>query len=353
MGDLEIWYIIFALRQEGDPTTPLIILNQGLPLEVAKIIYQISSEIYSIFMILFLFGQDTYRSRQRLKEIIEEYKRANPNWLDFNKIDAGNPDINIFDEFRRSIDTVSMFGNKKLIIIESIFSASEWHQNEVLIFFKKRNLEQDKDIAIIFWVEEADSKSALFNFLKQKAKIQEFNYLQGFQLKDWISDYISRNKGKIENSAVEKLIQYIGSDLWRMSNELDKLLSYNKLIKVENIEFLIKPEVDLNIFEMVDALGQKNKSKALKLFNQHLKKGEDEFYLFSMFIYQIRNLLKVKTGGGKDLHPFVFKKTQLQAKNFSFEELKKIYRKLLEIDLDVKTGKTDIKTALEMFIVAL
>jgi DNA polymerase III delta subunit len=106
---------------------------------------------------------------------------------------------------------------------------------------------------------------------------------------------------------------------------------------------------------MVDALGQRNRSRAIQLFNQHIKKGEDESHLFSMFIYQIRNLIKVKSGpmAKLDMHPFVIKKTNQQARNFSFEDLKKIYQKLLEIDLDVKTGKTDIKTALEMFIASI
>jgi DNA polymerase-3 subunit delta len=121
------------------------------------------------------------------------------------------------------------------------------------------------------------------------------------------------------------------------------------------VELLVKPEIDLNIFEMVDALGQKDKSKTLKLFNQHLKQGDDEQYLFSMFVYQIRNLIRVKAPqiGRLDMHPFVIEKSRKQARNFSFEDLKKIYQKLFEIDLSVKTGKINIKSALETFIVEL
>ena len=76
-------------------------------------------------------------------------------------------------------------------------------------------------------------------------------------------------------------------------------------------------------------------------------------YLLDRFVYQFRNLIKVKTGKCADLHPFVFRKTQSQARNFSFEELKKIYRKLLEIDLDMKTGRVDARTALELFVTEL
>lgn len=299
-----------------------------------------------------------------MKNIIEEHKKTNPNWFDFIRIDINDKtpgpeglkarrEIEIFEQIRQSIDTVSMFDEKKLLIIENIFSANKELQEDILEFLKNRNLETDKDRIIIFWDEEIDKKSILYKFLKSRAKVQEFEPLKRTQLKNWIRNYVVEQKGKIEDLVAEKLIEYVGKDLWRMSNEINKLLNYNKDIKVEYIELLIKPEIDLNVFEMVDALGYKNKNKVLKIFNQFLEKREDETYLLTMFIYQIRNLIKVKTGGRLDLHPFVIRKSRQQARNFSFEDLKKIYYQLLTIDFDIKTGKTDPKVGLELFLTAL
>jgi len=314
-------------------------------------------------MILFLYGLDTYRSRGEMKRIIEDYKKANPNWLNFIRIDAGDNasgpeglkarrEIEIFEQIRQTAETVSMFNEKKLIVIEEIFQQSKYFQEELLNYLKEKKLDSDKNNIIIFWAEKIDS-GELFQFLEKKANVQEFKLFKGNQLKSWIKDYVSKQKGKIENSAVEKLVEYVGSDLWRMSNEINKLLNYNKTIKIEDIELLIKPEIDLNIFNIVDALGYKNKNKVLKLFKQYLEKGEDEAYLLSMFIYQIRNLIKVKSGGKLDMHAFVIQKTRQQVKNFSWNDLKKIYSQLLTIDFDVKTGRTDIRSALEVFLVNL
>jgi DNA polymerase-3 subunit delta len=309
-------------------------------------------------MIIFLYGQDTYRSREEIKRIIEEYKKANQSWLDFVRIDANDNEADFFEQVCRSVDTISMFSQVKLIIIENTFSTNKEFQKDVLEFLKKRNLEKDKDTIIIFWDEEVNQKNNLFKILKTKTKCQEFKPLKGEQLKSWIKEYINEKKGKIEIKAVDKLVDYVGSDLWRMSNEINKLISFKKQdtrnrIQIEDIELLVKPEIDLNIFEMVDALGHKNKNKVLNLFRKYLEKGEDELYLLAMFIYQIRNLLRVKAGGKLDIHPFVIKKVGQQAINFSFEDLKKIYYQLLTIDFDIKTGKTDSKTALELFVTAL
>jgi len=303
-------------------------------------------------MIIFLYGPDTYRSRQKLKEIVEEYKKNHPSGLNFIRINFSEKNL---DDFRRAAETVSMFDEKKLIVVEGVFQQPEYFQEQLIDYLKKKKIDSDKDVVVVFWAEETESKNKIFQFLKKNARAQEFKLLRPYQLREWIKKYVKEKEGSINNIAIEKLINYVGNDLWRMSNELDKLLNYSKSVEVENIELLIKPEIDLNIFEMVDALGQKNKSKALRLFNQHIKKGEDESYLFSMFIYQIRNLIKVKSGpvAKLDMHPFVIRKTNQQARNFSFEELKKIYQKLLEIDLDVKTGKADVRTALEMFIAGI
>jgi len=301
-------------------------------------------------MIYFLFGQDTYRSRQKMKEIIEEYKKRHQSGLNFIKLDFNEKE---FSDLKQTIETVSMFDEKKLVVLEGVFQQSAYFQEELLNYLKKRKIDSDKDSIVIFWAEKIDEKNKLFQFLRKKAKIQEFKLLQPSKLKEWVKKHIKEQGGSIENQAIEKLIDCIGNDLWRMSNELDKLIAFDKKVKKENVEKLVKSKIDTNIFETIDALGQKNKKQALKLIHGHLKKGESEMYLLDRFVYQFRNLIKVKSGGKLDMHPFVVKKTSQQAKNFSFEELKKIYQKLLEIDLGIKTGKIDARTAIELFITDL
>jgi DNA polymerase III delta subunit len=89
--------------------------------------------------------------------------------------------------------------------------------------------------------------------------------------------------------------------------------------------------------------------------SDYFEKGEDEIRLLGMFVYQFRNLIKVKSAPLENLglHPFVLRKTREQAKNFSFEELKKIYYQLLTIDFDIKLGKVNSTAALELFVAGI
>jgi len=244
-----------------------------------------------------------------------------------------------------------------MIVLEDMLQQPESFQEELLNYLREKKLESNENNKIIFWTEKI-KLGKLSQFLKKKAKTEEFKLLQPYKLREWIKRYAREQGSEIENQAIEKLIDYIGSDLWRMSNEINKLISYKTqiakgkgLIENEDIEILVKPKIDINIFNIIDALGQKNKKQALKLVHNYFKKGESWEYLLNRFIYQFRNLIKVKTGGGKDLHPFVFRKTDRQADNFTFQDLKKAYRELLEIDINIKKGKIEPRTALEMFIV--
>jgi DNA polymerase-3 subunit delta len=317
-------------------------------------------------MLIFLYGKDTFRSKEELRKMIEENKKANTDWVDFIRIDAGDKQMEVFKELKQTTDTMSMFSSNKMVIVENVFDLNQDDQKEILEFLKKKKFENNNNTTIIFWAE--DVSGDLSKYLKSKAECKEFRSLEGAQLKKWVKDFVEEQKGSIDNSALERLVEWVGNDLWRMSNEINKLISYNPTIRLEGVELLIKPEIDLNIFDLVDAIGYKNKAKALKLFNQHIEDGANEHYLLSMIVSQIRNLIKIKTrlwrGSPTEskaatvpndlgMHPFVFRKTSQQAEKFTFEALKKIYYQLMTIDFESKLGKADIKIAIEKFITDL
>ena len=79
----------------------------------------------------------------------------------------------------------------------------------------------------------------------------------------------------------------------------------------------------------------------------------------SLIIFQFRTLLIVndliekKQKSSKFIHPFVFKKAYCNAKKFTFEELKKIYQAIFQLDLDIKNGKIKPEIALDLLIIDL
>lgn len=325
-------------------------------------------------MIIFLFGEDSFRSNQKLNEIKNKFMFS-------DKSGSGLSVFNYADEKEASrkiteaINTPNLLAPKRLIICQNTISASSLEEQKIILEFlkKKKNLSEDKDAVVIFWESDAPKKNnALYKFLTDKKngiKSQGFEKLVGIKLEAWILKLIKDNNAQasISKSALSKLIAYCGEDNFLMFNEIQKLVSYadSEMISEKDVDLLVKANLNGNIFLLVDILGANNKKEALRLFHEHLQKGDDPFYLLSMFLYQFRNMLKIsdlyEKGNRAEfdiaritkLHPFVVKKTLSQMRNFTFQKLKDIYQKLGEIDTDVKTGKVEIKLALDKFIVEI
>lgn len=315
-------------------------------------------------MIIFLYGQDTYRSHQKLSEIIESYKKIHKSGLNLRYVEGG--DFN-FEDAKNETQTISMFDEKKLIIFKNALDKLK-EEDKALDFFKKFIASQD--IIVVYEEKEADKRLSLVKFLGKESKVQEFQFLDGPKLKTWAKSQIDDYGGKIDPLAMEKLIEYVGSDLWWMKNEIEKLVNYKngKAISVADVDLLVKPKIEPEIFKTIDAIAFNSKwsgkKQALKLLHDHLEKGDHPLYLLSMINFQFRNLLIIKDLMEKNvpyysipkitkMHPFVVKKTYEQAGKFTFQELKKIYQKIFQVDLSIKTGKINPTAALDFLIVSI
>lgn len=315
-------------------------------------------------MYFLLYGPDTYRSRRKLNEIKEKFGQKNMAEINLNIIDGTKTNL---EEIDKTCQPLPFLAEKRMVIIENLLSGhkSKDLKDKVANYLKKI---PDYTIVVFYESEEIDEKLELFKKLIKEKNSQKFNLLSGIQLERWIKNETEKWGGKIEPAAIKWLTLAIGNNLWRMENEIKKLVLYkNKnVITVGDAKKLITPEIEINIFNLIDALGQKNLQKALTETKNMRKKGENEIYIFSMIVYQIRNLILIKNLLTKkpnlsplviskktSLHPFVIKKTILQAKNFTLEKLKNIYQKLADFDIAIKTGKMEPETALNLLIIEI
>ncbi len=305
-------------------------------------------------MIILLYGADTFRSREKLKEVVNEYQakhQSGLNLLRFNK-----PSM---EEIRQSVEMVSMFEEKKLLILENVLADKKFSE-DFFAYAKKNKLKDNSEVILVFYQSD---KLAISKFKKQLSMQQEFKQLSGWELTDWVKKRAKKHRAEINNLAVNKLIAYTGQDLWQLDNELQKLSSYKAggLVQPEDVDKMIKAKADINIFKTLDALAAKDKKKALRLLHEHLTEGENEIYLLSMLVYQLRILLRLKDLIDKGtpyselakitkLHPYVIKKNSSQLRNFSMDQLKRIYQSLLELDLQIKTGRLDGLIGLDLLI---
>lgn len=324
-------------------------------------------------MIIFFYGEDSFRLKQKIQELKKRFLEK----------DTAGSGLSVFDfaekaEARKIISTfgtANLLSPKRFVIVENIISdGQKSDQDEMLEYLRtNKTLVKNDDVVVVFCENGQPRKNSTFyKFLEKKEsgiKVQKFEKLTGSKLSEWIMRRINEldEKSGIAKDALGNLILFVGSDTGKLEMEMQKLVNYasGRVIETTDVRLLVKAYVDNNIFQTIDALANGDKKKALGLLHRHIEDGENAFYIFSMFIYQFRNFAKVidlKENQGMNeadivralkLNPFVVKKCLWQAQKFPMSRLKKIYQKLVEVDMEVKTGKMKMELALDRFIVEL
>ncbi len=322
-------------------------------------------------MIIFLYGEDAFSSKRKVADIKQKYLNSDKSGSGLSVFDC-EEDRDATKKIMSTAFTANLLSPKRLIVVENMlgtFLAEEQKIMQEFLKKKGKTLIEDGDTVIVFWEGSQPKKSgALYKFLEKNAKSQNFSKLSGVKLQQWVLRGLIEidPAAKISKLALEKLIVYCGEDNFVLFSEMQKLASYadGKMIEEKDVEKLVRAKIDGNIFTMVDAIGANNKKQALGMLHKHLEKGDDPFYILSMFFYQFRNMLKVadlKEQGMPEyeiarvtkLHPFVVKKSLAQVSRLPLAKLKTIYQKLGELDTDVKTGHIEIKLGLDKFVVEL
>jgi len=321
-------------------------------------------------MIIFLYGTDSFRCLEKLNDLKNNYLQKNDSGTDLSVLDYG--EASSLRPLKDIFAAQGLFSNKKLVIIKnSMTKGSPEQQKDILAILKAdTTLEKDADTVIIFFEAGSPKKNgALYKFLFKSAKKQEFTALEGISLANWAIDYAKNlsPQATFSKIALSMLLAATGSDLYVLSNEINKLVNYriDSEITDKDIILLVKSKVDSTMFETIEALSSGNKSRALALFHEQIAKGEDVFYVLSMYTYQIRTLLKIgdfywqgmtnapQIAQASGIHPYVVQKSLSQIRNLSEEKTKQMLRDLAEIDFNAKTGKVDPILALDTFIVSL
>lgn len=332
-------------------------------------------------MIIFLYGKDGYRLKQNIEKIAEEHKKKNASGMSFSVLDFGEATGDQLEKLENLIKTTTFFDEKRLIILKNTFMAGK----EITAIAKTWDLAGDKQRIAVF-AENFDEKELakkdknFFEFLSVKPNlVKTFKFLGDKELEKWAAGEIEKSGISIRPEALKKLIYYASGTsrndrepmtTWQIKQEIEKLANYKAggfkagPIETSDIELLVAPKTDLNIFEVTDAFASMNKTKAILSLYKHLEAGTDPYSVFSMLVFQFRNLLRIKSmltsaipyadiARKTGLHPFVVKKSYEQCKKFDLDELKWAYSRLAQMEIDTKNGKADIAEDLYQFVFSL
>ncbi|MEK7609428.1 MAG: DNA polymerase III subunit delta [Patescibacteria group bacterium] len=320
-------------------------------------------------MLILYYGENSFLIQEKLARIKEAYRNKFKSGLNFFKFDL---EENCGD-LKPSLESRSMFGEKKLIFLRGVLSVPESQWEEVgKILDAVGGLDKSEDVILVAYDFTTTPTSAALKkrleFFNAKGKVSEFRNYDKPMLIDWCLKKAAGENIKIARGDLAYLINGLGCDTHRVWNEIAKLARYGQgAIAKADIDRLVVFDVVSSNFKVTDALMAKNAPLALKSLEDQWAKNEEPILVLGAIVWQFRILLKLAggfstaLGAGKftsageaakklKLNPWVVKKSSAALRNFSLIELRNIYHNLAQIDLSVKTGERDGREALTDFV---
>ena len=300
-----------------------------------------------------LIGPNYFLLKQNLDKLTTEFINKHGK-LAVEKVDAEEVTT---DELIDSVRNISLLEPNKLVIIKNI-------QNNKELTTQLDNLLDNvpENNKIIFVISKPDKRATYYKLLKQKTDMQEFSEAVSADTPNWIIEEVSSRGGDISRKNANLLAQRIGTNQNLLSNEIDKLLCYDKNITQESIELLCDPLPQSSIFELLDTAFSGDSKKAQLLYEEQRKQRVEPLAILGMIAWQLHIFAIIKTAGNSSaqeiaknakLNPFVVRKSMQTAKNISLAKLRELIHEALQLDIKLKSEPIDADSAMRLFLLRL
>ncbi|MFY0714261.1 DNA polymerase III subunit delta [Seonamhaeicola sp. NFXS20] len=205
-------------------------------------------------------------------------------------------------------------------------------------------------LVINYKYKKIDKRKALYKALKKKGVVFESKKLYENQVADWIRRVLSPKGYAITPKAAQMLVEFLGTDLSKINNELEKLqiiLPKETQISPEHIEENIGISKDFNNFELRKAIGEKNAVKAYRIVNYFAENPKDNpmvvtvsllFNFFSQLLqfHGLKDKSPRNVASALKINPYFVNEYITAARNYPMRKVSAVVATLRKFDVKSK-----------------
>ena len=310
--------------------------------EVLKIVNDIKGG--NIKPIYFLMGEEPYYI-DKLSDYIEE-KVLTEEEKGFNQTVLYGRDVTI-EDIISTAKRYPMMAERQVVIVKE---AQDLIRTIDKLESYADNPMSTTVLVFCYKYKTLDKRKKLTKLLAKVGVVFESKKLYENQVGDWIKRVLAGKKYTIEPKATAMLVEFLGTDLSKINNELEKLqiiLPVGSAITPKHIEENIGFSKDFNVFELRKALGERNQLKAYTIAENFAQNPKDNpmmvttSLVFGFFI-QLLKYHGLKDRNPKNVaavlgvNPFFLKEYDVALKNYPMKKVSQIVGALRDIDVKSK-----------------
>jgi DNA polymerase-3 subunit delta len=294
--------------------------------------------------IYFLFGEEPYYidklSQFIEKNVLTEEEKA------FNQMVLYGKEVSI-DDIVGHAKRYPMMADKQVIIVKE---AQELSRTIEQLVDYAENPQPTTVLVLCYKYKKLDKRKKLYKSVSKHGILFESKKLYENQVSEWLRKVLHGKGYSISHKAAIVLVEYLGTDLSRISKELDKLtlvLPKESQITPADIEEHIGISKDYNNFELKKAIGEKNVLKATRIINYFAQNPKDNPFVLTVtllhnFFSQLLQYHGLNDHSPKNVasalrvNPYFVGEYQIAAKNYPMKKVSSIVSHLREMDLKGK-----------------
>lgn len=267
--------------------------------------------------------------------------------------------------------TVPFLEELKIIILKNpkfLTKSATSTKDEIKAMLKYLKNPCDSTLLIIDATNTVINQSnEIYKMLKNVSRIIDYPDPEEIELKGWIVRSFDANGIDIKDDALTLLLEYIGDDQARLSQEIDKLSSYvgkGGTIRKEDIKLLVPKNINNEIYLLIKAIINHDLALTNQIYDNLITHTKDSLTIFSLISNKFKELLStyrlLKYGYSQsDIAKFYNVSTGKayyivqEARAFKLSDLEFYIDKLAELDYQIKSGKLDKTIGLELLLLKL
>jgi DNA polymerase-3 subunit delta len=205
-------------------------------------------------------------------------------------------------------------------------------------------------LVIAYKYKKVDQRKGFAKSVAKAGVVFESSRLYDNKIPAWINGQVSLKGYSIRPDACQLLAEYLGTDLGRIVNELEKLvinLPKEKPIDTALIERNIGISKDYNIFELQNALGSRDITRANRIVNHFAANTKQNpmivvltvlfgYFMKIMIYHQLKDKSDKNAASALSVNPYFIKDYVIAARNYPFQRIRAIIALLREYDLRLK-----------------
>ncbi len=315
----------------------------------------------SLAPVYLIYGEEKYLHDELIDRIIDISLDSATKDFNFDLFYASETSVDRIINVARSFP---MMAERRVVVVKDIQQLKTTELKYLADYVSRPS----KSSCLILALPERKKTGKWFGLLFNNALTIDCRKLYDNEIPGWVEGYLQSRKLEIEKEAVQLLQAQVGNSLLDLVNELEKVqinIHPRTKITLEDVQNVTSISKQFNIFELCNAVGEKNFPRAIAILIKLLEQGESPTGMIIQLMRHLVSLMKINENirKGKRSINELMKVTGLsyyfvndmmkQSKNFTIEQYRNSFSYLAEADLHLKTGYQTPGLVMELLLYRL